>query len=109
MLLAEVGLINAVNLGELDALVLQFGGRFLVVGSEGLAVTTPAGRAEFLAVFLHYKYVKGGYHGAKNSTRTRGSLETVSKLAGVTSITLEASSATARVTRARVVRERRRE
>ena len=39
--LAKVGLVNAVDLCELDVLVLQGGGGLFVVGSEGLAVTTP--------------------------------------------------------------------
>ena len=41
VLLAEVGFINTVNLGEFDALLFQLGGGLLVVGSEGFAVTTP--------------------------------------------------------------------
>lgn len=41
--LAEVGLLCAVNLGELDVLLLQCGGGLLVLGGEGLAVTTPGG------------------------------------------------------------------
>ena len=58
---------------------------------------------------FHCKTAKCCDHGAKNSTRTRGPLVIASKLLGVTSITSEGSSATARVTRARAVRERRRE
>lgn len=79
------------------------------MGGEGLAVTTPARRAEYLAITLKFKEVKEFYHGAKNSRRTRGSLVMASKLLGVRSITSEASSAMATVTRARAVRERRRE
>jgi len=45
--LAKGGLINAVDLGELDALLLQLSSSFLVVRSEGLAMTTPANRVRF--------------------------------------------------------------
>ena len=39
--LAEVLLLGAVDLGELDLLVFEGGGRFLVLGGEGLAVAAP--------------------------------------------------------------------
>jgi hypothetical protein len=41
ILLAEVGLLSAVNLGELDVLLLEGGGSLLVLGGEGLAVAAP--------------------------------------------------------------------
>ena len=41
VLLAEVGLLGAVDLCELDVLLLEGGGGLLVLGGEGLAVTTP--------------------------------------------------------------------
>lgn len=41
VLLAEVGLLSAVDLCELDVLLLERGGSLLVLGSEGLAVTAP--------------------------------------------------------------------
>lgn len=107
--LTEVCLVNTVDLGERDTLFLQFGSSLLVMGSESLAMTAPAGRAEALVISLHFREAKGDYHGAKNSRRTRGSLVIASKLLGVTSMTSEASSAIATVTRARAVRERRRE
>lgn len=72
-------------------------------------MTTPVGPVLLSVSILHLKVVKFYDHGAKNSRRTRGSLVIASKLLGVTSITSDGSSATARVTRARVVRERRRE
>ena len=42
MCLAEVGFINAVDFGELDAFFFEGGGRFLVVGSKRLAVPAPS-------------------------------------------------------------------
>lgn len=48
--LAEVGLVNAVNLSEFDALLFQLGSSLFVVRSEGLAMTTP-GVAEPLVTF----------------------------------------------------------
>ena len=39
--LAEVGLINTVDLGELDALLLESSRRLFIVGRKSLAVTTP--------------------------------------------------------------------
>jgi len=41
MLGAELGMLSAVNLDELDALLLEGGGGLLVLGGEGLAVSTP--------------------------------------------------------------------
>lgn len=72
-------------------------------------MTAPVGQVLLSAITPCLKVVKCYDHGAKNSTRTRGSLVIASKLLGVTSITSDGPSATARVTRARVVRERRRE
>jgi hypothetical protein len=109
ILLAEVRFVNAVNLCKLDALFFQLGSSFLIMGSEGLAMTAPTRRTSLSVIFLRVKVAKYRDHGAKNSRRTRDSLVTVSKLLGVTSITSEGPSATARVTRARAVRERRRE
>lgn len=43
VLLAQVSLDSAVDLGNLDALVLEGGGGLLVVWGEGLAVSTPRG------------------------------------------------------------------
>lgn len=43
VLLAEVGLLGAVDLCELDVLALELGGCFLILGSEGLAVAAPGG------------------------------------------------------------------
>ena len=39
--LAELGLVNAVDLGELDVLLFELGRRLLVMGCERLAVSTP--------------------------------------------------------------------
>lgn len=39
--LAEISLLSAVDLGELDVLLLEGGGSLLVLGGEGLAVATP--------------------------------------------------------------------
>lgn len=44
VLLAEVGLFCAVDLDELDVLLLQSGGRLFVFWGEGLAVTAPWGK-----------------------------------------------------------------
>lgn len=41
VLLAEIRLLSAVDLDELDVLLLEGGGSLLVLGSEGLAVTAP--------------------------------------------------------------------
>lgn len=41
--LAEIGLLCAVNLGELDVLLLQCSGSLLVLGGKGLAVAAPRG------------------------------------------------------------------
>ena len=41
MLLAKVCLIDAVHFGDLDALLLESGGSFLIVRRECLAVATP--------------------------------------------------------------------
>ena len=41
VVLAEVSLLSAVNLGELDVLLLQGGSSLLVLGGEGLAVAAP--------------------------------------------------------------------
>lgn len=43
VILAEVSLLSAVDLGELDVLLLEGGGSLLVLGCEGLAVTAPGG------------------------------------------------------------------
>ena len=43
--LAEIGLVDTVDLGKLDVLVLEGGGRLLAVRSEGPAVAAP-GRKE---------------------------------------------------------------
>lgn len=43
MLLAQLGLLSAVDLGELDVLLLEGGGSLLVLGGKGLAVTAPRG------------------------------------------------------------------
>lgn len=43
VLLAQVGLDSAVDLGDLDALVLEGGSGLLVVRGEGLAMSTPRG------------------------------------------------------------------
>ena len=41
--MAEVRLVNTVDFGELDTVLLQLRSGLLVVGSEGLAMTTPVG------------------------------------------------------------------
>ena len=41
VVLAEISLINAVDLGKLDVLLLESGGSLLVLGGESLAVATP--------------------------------------------------------------------
>lgn len=41
VVLAEVGLLSAVDLGESDVLLLEGSGSLLVLGGEGLAVTAP--------------------------------------------------------------------
>ena len=41
ILAAELGLLCAVDLGELDVLLLKGGGSLLIFGGEGLAVTAP--------------------------------------------------------------------
>ena len=41
--LAQVCLVDTVNLGDLDVFGLESGGRLLVFGSESLAVPTPGG------------------------------------------------------------------
>ena len=41
LLLAEFGLIDTVDFGEFDTLLLEGGGGLLVVRGQGLAVTTP--------------------------------------------------------------------
>lgn len=43
MLLAEVGLLCAVDLGDLDVLLLERGGSLLILGGESLAVAAPRG------------------------------------------------------------------
>ena len=40
---AEVGLLRAVDLGELDVLLLEGRGSLLVLGGQGLAVAAPGG------------------------------------------------------------------
>lgn len=40
---AEISLLSAVDLGELDVLLLEGGGSLLVLGGEGLAVAAPGG------------------------------------------------------------------
>lgn len=44
LVFAEVGLLGAVNLGELDVLLLESCGGLLVLGGEGLAVTAPGSK-----------------------------------------------------------------
>ena len=44
--LAEVRLVDTVDLSELDTLLLEAGRSLLVVGSKGLAVTAPADTSE---------------------------------------------------------------
>ena len=39
--MAELGLLSAVDLGQLDVLLLQLCGGLLVLGGKGLAVTAP--------------------------------------------------------------------
>ncbi len=41
VILAEIGLLSAVDLGEPDVLLLESGSSLLVLGGEGLAVTAP--------------------------------------------------------------------
>lgn len=43
VLLAKLSLFGAVNLGELDVLLLQRGGSLLVLGGKSLAVAAPGG------------------------------------------------------------------
>lgn len=43
VLLAELSLLSAVDLGELDVLLLEGGGSLLVLGGKGLAVAAPRG------------------------------------------------------------------
>jgi hypothetical protein len=43
MFLAEFGLFCAVDLGDLDVLLLEGGGSLLVLGGERLAVAAPRG------------------------------------------------------------------
>ena len=95
--------------GTTEKIVSKIIAFLVIVGGEGLAMTTPTSWAGRLVISLHFREVKGFYHGAKNSTRMRGSLVIALKLVGVTSMTSEASSEMAMVTSARAVRERRRE
>jgi hypothetical protein len=44
MVFAEVGLLSAVNLGELDVLLLEGCSGLLILGGEGLAVTAPGSK-----------------------------------------------------------------
>lgn len=63
VLLAEVGLLSAVDLGKLDVLLLQRGGSLLVLGGEGLAVAAPWGEdcwTEGSAAEFHESIGKGG-------------------------------------------------
>ena len=45
--LAKVGLVNTVNLGELDAFLLQSSRGLLVVRSQSLAMSTPIHRLDY--------------------------------------------------------------
>lgn len=44
--LAQVGLVNTVDLGELDAFLLESSSGFFVMRGQSLAVTTPADTSE---------------------------------------------------------------
>lgn len=44
LVFAEVGLLSAVNLGELDVLLLEGCSGLLILGGEGLAVTAPGSK-----------------------------------------------------------------
>jgi hypothetical protein len=108
--LAQVGFINTVHLGELDALFLEGSGCFLVVRSKRLAVPAPSAKDDTSVLSQGETKQRGkrAYHGAKNSTRmTLSGSTTDLKLAGVKSMTSEAASATARVARVRETAEAR--
>jgi hypothetical protein len=44
VVLAEVGLVDTVDLGQLDVLLLQSSGSLLILGGESLAVTAPGSK-----------------------------------------------------------------
>lgn len=101
--LAELGLVNAVNLGDLNVLLLERGSGLLVVRGESLAVTTPTPTQH--GKRLCYDHVT--YQGAKNSTRMRDSgFTTASKLSCVRSRTSEPSTAEKRAKAAAEVNRR---
>lgn len=105
MLLAQVGFVDTVDLGNLDVLFFECGGSKLVFGSKGFAVATPSGDASIQHNQVGFWCT---YHGAKNSTSIKGSASTIDlKLAGVKSRTSEVPSALATQTRARAVSEER--
>ena len=58
VVLAEVSLLSAVNLGELDVLLLKGGGSLLVLGGEGLAVATPGSEDYKEAKSAHFILVE---------------------------------------------------
>ena len=88
--LAEVRLIDTVDLGQLDIFLLQSGGGLLIMGRESLAVTTPT---QVFRIHMPNYSLKYAYQGAKNSTSMRASgLTTSSKVLAVRSKTSEPPS-----------------
>jgi len=72
MRLAEVCLVDTVDFGKLDFLLLESSSCLLIMGGKRLAVTTPVPGFRQRDMRMNITC-----HGAKNSTRIRGSGSTV--------------------------------
>lgn len=66
--LAKLGLLCAVDLGKLDVLLNQSSGSLLVLGGEGLAVTTP-GSVDWMVLLEIGHFARHGFY--LHSARTR--------------------------------------
>lgn len=99
MSLAKICLFHAVYFSKLDLFVFERCGSFFVMRSKSFAVSAPATNGFMIRDKL---CANKTYHGAKNSTKMRGSgLTEESKVPAVRLKTSEASSATAREAKAK--------
>ena len=93
VVLAEVGLLSAVDLGESDVLLLEGSGSLLVLGGEGLAVTAPGSEdcREILSVAVRFE--RDGLDQDLHSARTRSlDLTNSSKVSLVSCLTSESAA-----------------
>ena len=105
MSLAKVGLINTVYLCKLDTFFLERRGSFLVVRRKSFTMTAPTDQD---VEGEELRWERCTNHGAKNSTRIKGSgFMTDSKVTAVMSNTSESGATDASEVRTRIALDRR--